>query len=159
MDVAIRIMEVGDIEGVLEIEGKSFPTPWSYDAFYKEITVNALAVYIVALKDTKIIGYGGMWILFNEAHITNIAVSPDYRKRGIGRMIMIALMVKAINEKCNLMTLEVRTNNFPAISLYKELGFGEAGIRKGYYTDTGDDALIMWNHNLTKTLKGIGAIG
>ena len=94
------------------------------------------------------IGYGGMWLILDEAHITNIAVHPEHRRRGVGRLLMETLMKEAVILKMERMTLEVRVSNKAAISLYKSLGFEEGGIRKGYYSNDREDALIMWNFHI-----------
>jgi ribosomal-protein-alanine N-acetyltransferase len=91
-----------------------------------------------------VVGYGGMWFIIDEAHVTNIAVHPDYRQRKIGEMIVQEMIKTAKENGINGMTLEVRVSNTAAINLYKKLGFVDYGIRKGYYADTGEDALIMW---------------
>ena len=156
MKLNIRAMTLGDLEDILAIEKQSFSTPWSYEAFYKEITENKFAIYYVATYGDKIIGYSGMWLVIDESHITNIAIIPDYRGKGIAKMLMYSMMVTSVKNSCNRMTLEVRVENYPAQYLYHGLGFVNAGIRKGYYSDTGDDAIIMWNYNLSKTLKGLG---
>ena len=139
----IRAMTVADIPAVIDIERRSFTTPWTLHAFRMEMK-NQLAVYRVAETDGIISAYGGMWLILDEAHVTNVAVHPDYRGRHLGRRIMEALMEEAIRRNLLRMTLEVRKKNEPAIALYKKLGFLMAGIRPDYYQDTGEDALIMW---------------
>jgi [ribosomal protein S18]-alanine N-acetyltransferase len=139
----IRAMRVEDIPAVINIERQSFTTPWTHHAFRLEMK-NQLAVYRVAETDGVITAYGGMWLILDEAHVTNVAVHPDYRGRHLGRRIMESLMAEAIRRNLLRMTLEVRKQNEPAITLYKKMGFLMAGIRPGYYQDTGEDALIMW---------------
>jgi ribosomal-protein-alanine N-acetyltransferase len=92
-----------------------------------------------------IVGYGGMWIIIDEAHITNIAVEPAYRGKKLGEQILKGLMELAKLKRVARMTLEVRVSNDDAQKLYKRIGFKPAGIRPGYYIDTNEDALIMWN--------------
>ncbi|MDW7671259.1 MAG: ribosomal protein S18-alanine N-acetyltransferase [Bacillota bacterium] len=142
-ECVIRAMTVADIPAVIDIERRSFTTPWTLHAFRMEMK-NQLAVYRVAETDGIISAYGGMWLILDEAHVTNVAVHPDYRGRHLGRRIMEALMEEALRRNLLRMTLEVRKQNEPAIALYKKLGFLMAGIRPGYYQDTGEDALIMW---------------
>jgi ribosomal-protein-alanine N-acetyltransferase len=101
--------------------------------------------YIVAKKDGKVVGYGGMWAVLNEGHITNIAVHPDYRRQKIGEKVVQAMVDRAHKEGIDRLTLEVRKSNDAAIQLYKRFGFKECGVRKGYYADTKEDALIMWS--------------
>lgn len=143
-NINIREMNKDDIDDVLEVEKTSFSTPWSKDSFIKEITENKLAKYIIAEVDEKIVGYGGMWLILDEAHITNVAVSNEFRNRGIGQKIIDGLIDICRKLMINRITLEVRKSNNPAIKLYKNNGFIEIGIRPGYYADTKEDAIIMW---------------
>lgn len=132
------------LEQVLGIEVKSFPTPWSYRAFQFEVTENDFASYIVAQLDGRIVGYAGMWIVLDEAHITNVAVHPDYRGTGCGRSLMTELLGRAAVLGAVKITLEVRVSNVAARELYKSLGFVERGFRRKYYSDNNEDAIIMW---------------
>lgn len=146
--ISISPMTVQDINQVLEIERLSFSMPWSYESFRLEVEQNRCARYYTAKLEGKVIGYGGMWLILEEAHVTNIAVHPDYRKRGWGRLLMQTLMKEAARLGMERMTLEVRVSNEPAIRLYKSLGFEVGGVRKKYYADNQEDALIMWNFHL-----------
>jgi len=137
-------MSIEDIDQVCEIENLSFVTPWSRESFESELIKNSLAKYVVAKVDGKVAAYGGMWIVFDEAHITNIAVHPDYRGQKIGERLVLEMFRTAKENKADRITLEVRTSNEAARKLYKKLGFCDSGIRKGYYGDTGEDAAIMW---------------
>lgn len=143
-DIIIREMIEEDIDQVLEIEKEAFETPWSREAFVLELVKNQLARYIVAEKDGKIVGYGGLWLILDEGHITNIAVSSSYRGQGIGNLLVERLIEICEERGINNMTLEVRKSNLVAQSLYKKYDFIDCGIRKGYYTDTKEDAVIMW---------------
>ncbi len=142
--IIIREMTEEDIDEVLDIEKKSFKTPWSRDAFVKEVNENRLAKYVVASVHDKVIGYGGIWLIIDEGHITNIAVHPDFRGLGVGKLLVEALIEICRERGINRMTLEVRKSNEIAKSLYKKYGFKECGIRPGYYSDTKEDAIIMW---------------
>lgn len=144
MDIEIREMAIEDIDGVLEVEKKSFTTPWSRESFKMEVEKNKLARYMVARVNDKVVGYGGFWLIIGEAHITNIAVDTDYRGKGIGNLLLKSLILLAGTLDCNSMTLEVRESNIVAQNLYKKYGFLPAGIRKNYYSDVGEDAIIMW---------------
>lgn len=128
---------------ICEISIFSFPIPWSYDSFKRELK-NKLASYLVVIMDNRVIAYGGIWVILEEAHITNIAVHPDYRCKGIGETLLNALLDKAYARGAKEITLEVRVSNLPAQWLYKKLGFSEEGIRRNYYEDNKEDALIMW---------------
>jgi ribosomal-protein-alanine N-acetyltransferase len=147
-NIVIRNMESEDIDNILELENMSFSTPWSKESFIKEIEENKLARYIVAKSNDKIIGYGGMWLILDEAHITNIAVHPEYRGEGIGNKLLNGLVDISKETMIKRMTLEVRKSNDPAINLYKNNDFIEVGIRPGYYSDTNEDAIIMWKEVL-----------
>lgn len=143
-DAIVREMTEKDIDGVLAIEREVFTTPWSREAFVLEITKNELAKYIVAEKDNKIVGYGGIWLILDEGHITNIAVSSQYRGQGIGNLIVEKLIDVCEKKGIKNMTLEVRKSNLIAQSLYKKYDFIDCGVRRGYYSDTKEDAVIMW---------------
>ncbi|MGE5702481.1 MAG: ribosomal protein S18-alanine N-acetyltransferase [Clostridia bacterium] len=139
-----RFMTIEDVEAVAELEELSFPTPWPKDAFVNEMTINQHAKYMLAIAEDKIVAYCGVWIIIDEAHITNIAVHPDYRGRKIGEMLMRQVMGLAVLLGAERMTLEVRPSNQTARNLYDKLGFTAAGVRKGYYSDNNEDAIIMW---------------
>ncbi len=141
-------MDLSDIPAVLEIERRSFPTPWSERAFLSELTQNAYAHYVVGLVGGRVIAYGGMWLILDEAHVTNIAVHPDYRGRGLGHRLLLELERRAASHGCTRMTLEVRPSNAKAQKLYRQHGFVPRGLRPGYYTDTHEDAIIMWKDHL-----------
>lgn len=142
--IELQSMSPEDIDEVCEIEKLSFTTPWSRESFESELSKNSLAKYIVAKVDEKVAAYGGMWIVLDEAHITNIAVHPDYRGQKIGEKLVQELLRTAKDSKAAKITLEVRASNEVARNLYKKLGFEDSGLRKGYYADTGEDAVIMW---------------
>jgi len=137
-----RRMTLEDVPQVHEIELKTFHTPWSYQSFVDEMTTNKCARYIVAEEDGKILGYAGAWLIFDEGHITNIAVDESYRGRGIGEGVTRELMQYAANMGVQYMTLEVRKSNLVAQGLYKKMGFIELGVRKRYYEDNGEDAYL-----------------
>jgi ribosomal-protein-alanine N-acetyltransferase len=142
----IRRMIGLDIEEVLKVEVASFTTPWSKAAFESEIYDNELTYYLVAVDTVskQVIGYAGMWIIVDEAHVTNIAMLPAFRGRGLGEELLKSLMLAAKARGAGSMTLEVRRSNHIAQSLYTKLGFTKRGVRPKYYTDTQEDALIMW---------------
>jgi ribosomal-protein-alanine N-acetyltransferase len=135
------------VNEVLYISTLSFLTPWTRDSIEKELD-NTFARYVVAKKDDVVIGFGGIWLILDEGHITNIAVHPEFRGIGAGDMIVEALIEVCKLEGINSMTLEVRASNATAQKLYKKHGFIDEGVRKNYYTDTKEDAVIMWRYNL-----------
>lgn len=136
------------IDDIFKIEVQSFDIPWSRVNFEREIKNNKFAFYVVAYDDEndKIVGYGGMWHVVNEGHITNIAVLKEYRRQGIGMMIIRQLEKIAKDKEMIGLTLEVRRGNQDAISLYRKNRFIMSGIRKEYYSDTKEDAIIMWKY-------------
>lgn len=137
-------MSTAHIEGVSEVEKLVFSTPWSKEAFTKEVTENNFAFYLVVLDGEKVVAYVGSWIIIDECHITNIAVHPDYRRQGIAQRLLEILIDTVRLRGTMAMTLEVRVSNKAAQLLYKKLGFEENGIRKAYYSDNNEDAMIMW---------------
>lgn len=139
-----RLMTENDIDQVLVIERNSFTTPWSKEAFYNEMTKNQFAYYIVIEDQEKVVGYCGVWVVLDEGHITNIAILPEYRGRKLGEKLMTKIMNLGRELGANKLTLEVRKTNYVAQKLYKKLGFEEGAIRKNYYTDNQEDALVMW---------------
>lgn len=147
-NILVRPMAIADVDGVMAVEKDSFSTPWSRSAFEEELAQNRLARYIVAEEDGQVVGYAGMWLVINEAHVTNVAVSGSRRGGGIGRLLMETLMELARENGMGSMTLEVRVSNMVARHLYETLGFAEAGIRKNYYSETKEDALILWRDKL-----------
>ncbi|MYL66083.1 ribosomal-protein-alanine N-acetyltransferase [Bacillus hwajinpoensis] len=142
--VSFRSMTIEDIEAVMRIEHATFPTPWSRSAFYNEIVINHFATYLLLEVGEEVAGYCGVWVIIDEAHITNIALHPEYRGLKLGE----ALLNKAIHftksRGALKITLEVRVSNIVAQNLYRKFGFEEGGIRKNYYTDNQEDALVMW---------------
>lgn len=143
MKVTIGEMEHEHLDQVFAIEQASYQVPWSRQAFFSEIK-NVFAHYVVAVFEGRVIGFGGMWLVLDEAQITNLAVHPDYRGKNIGKMLMLELIKRAALRGVCKMTLEVRPSNLVARHLYRVLGFVEKGIRKKYYTDNDEDAIIMW---------------
>jgi len=143
-DLIIRQAEEKDIHQIAEIDKLCFSTPWSEDSFTQEITSNDIALYIVAVIDDLIVGYAGLWLIVDEGHITNVAVHPDFRRRKIAKALVQVLIDVSEKKGAVRHTLEVRTLNDAAIRLYEAFGFQEVSIRKGYYEDDNEDAIIMW---------------
>lgn len=143
--IKIIPMEISHLDEVYEIELASFSVPWTKNALLKEIIDNNLAVYFVAVDDDgKVAGYAGLWHVVTEGHITNIAVRPDKRRQGVGAMLLEKLIDTAYEREMIGMTLEVRVNNYDAQRLYSKNGFKLERIRKNYYSDTHEDAIVMW---------------
>lgn len=144
MKIAYSLMKSSDIQGVFNISNSCFSTPWSLDSIKSELN-NPLAKYIVATdKDSDlVVGFIGVWIVVGEASITNIAVDKNYRKLGIGNKLLESLINLCNDLNCTLINLEVRESNITAQNLYKKYGFIVDGIRKGYYEDNKEDAILM----------------
>ncbi len=142
--VTLSDMSVSDLLDVQIIEHQSFTTPWSFQAFLSELVDNDNACYVIAKIERRLVGYIGMWIILDEGHITNVAVDPGYRNRGIGRLLLESMAVTAYQRGVRKMTLEVRVSNKVAQTLYTSLGYRFCGVRPGYYRDNNEDALIMW---------------
>ena len=142
--MTIRRMTAADVSTVHEIEVATFASPWSRESLLNEMERNACARYLVAVDEGgAVAAYAGAWIIFDEAHITNVAVEKAQRGKGVGRAIMAALVQYAANLGAQYMTLEVRRGNAVAQTLYKSMGFQELGVRKRYYEDNGEDALLL----------------
>jgi ribosomal-protein-alanine N-acetyltransferase len=148
--VVVGPMRLADVGAVLEIERLSFSSPWPAFAFEQELTANRLAHYRVARLGDEVVAFGGIWLMVDEAHITTFGVHPDHRRRGIGRLLLLSLAEVAIELGSARMTLEVRVSNEPAQALYRSFGFRVSGRRIAYYSDDGEDALVM----TTPELKG-----
>jgi len=142
--ITYRRMTPGDVEAVHAIELATFPTPWTLDSFHYEMRENQYAHYLVAEDEIGIIGFCGMWLVIDAAQITNVAVVERMRGQKIGEALMKEAMRVAREGNMDVMSLEVRVTNVVAQNLYRKLGFQDGGIRKGYYTDNGEDALVMW---------------
>ena len=145
-NIKVQRMGIEHLDQVFVIEETCFVTPWSKEALRKELTENETAIYLVATDGNTVAGYAGMWHVVNEGHITNIAVSEDYRRRGIGGMIVAELIKLAQSREMIGITLEVRISNIAAQKMYTKYGFKPDGFRKNYYSDTHEDAVIMWRY-------------
>jgi [ribosomal protein S18]-alanine N-acetyltransferase len=135
------------IEHILEIESDSNGSPWSRKSFEQEIG-HGPSEFIVAKSGGEVVGYAGAWIVADECHVTTIAVSPSLRRQGLGRKLMVELLVRCRDKGAVCSTLEVRAGNVAAIKMYEGLGFVSAGLRKAYYPNNREDALIMWLNDL-----------
>jgi [ribosomal protein S18]-alanine N-acetyltransferase len=137
-------MRVADLSTVMAIENQVFPAPWPPDAYVDELTRNELShCYVLATAAGALIGYGCFWLLVDEAHISTLAVATDWRRRGLGELLVIHLIEEAIRLDAAIITLEVRVSNHVAQSLYAKYGLTVVGRRKRYYADNREDALIM----------------
>lgn len=142
-------MTLDDLDAVHAIERASFAVPWPDDAYRNEIRTNRLASYVVARLGDEVVGFAGLWVMVDEAHVTTFAVDPRRRRRGVGERMLLALLDLAIARQAREATLEVRLSNLPARKLYEKYGFRPVGIRPRYYSDNGEDALIMTTEALS----------
>jgi len=136
-------MRPGDLDEVLAIERASFTMPWSRGAFLYEIEQNRVARCLVVRDGEVIVGYLCLWEIADEIHVTNIAIHPGHRRRGIARELLAGLITEAHARDVRMIVLEVRPSNHQAINLYESFHFRVTGRRRGYYYDTGEDALVM----------------
>lgn len=145
MKINYSLMKDVHINGVYNLSKECFAIPWTLDSITNELN-NPLAKYIIAedLETNEVIGFVGIWIIAGEGDITNIAVNPNYRKHGVASNLLLNLLDICKSLNCNDITLEVRESNIPAQNLYKKFAFKEEGIRKRYYSDNGENAIIMW---------------
>lgn len=139
-------MKKEHIDGIYRIEELSFPDPWSKKSFTEELKNERAHYLVIANEEGIVMAFGGFWDIVGEAHINNIAVHPDFRGKGLGNIIVEALIDEAKEYKLTDMTLEVRASNETAQNLYKKYGFKIAGIRREYYLDNREDAVIMWKN-------------
>lgn len=133
-----------DLDHVIFIEKESFSTYWPRRIYRKELKDNKHAYYYVLEADDQIVGYAGMWVFEEDAQVTNIAIIPDYRGKKLGEVLFAFIFQKAIQLGSHRFSLEVRKSNTVAQKLYKKFGLVPGGIRKGYYTDNQEDAIVMW---------------
>ncbi len=147
-DCKLRPMVSGDLARIAEIEREVFAVPWSEDALFSELS-NPRSHYVVLECFDEIAAYAGCWIVFDEAHVNNVAVAPRHRGQGFGEQVMRHLAKVAFAEGARSMTLEVRSSNHIAKSLYTKLGFVLCGVRRKYYSDNQEDADIMWLNDIS----------
>jgi len=140
-------LEVGHIPHLLKIEAQVNTAPWSERAFMNEL-VNSNAVFRVAFLNGQVVGYGGVWLLVDEAHITTVAVDPSHHRKGIGWKLVAELLYAAKEAGMDCSTLEVRAGNEAALRLYERFGFVREAVRKRYYPDNQEDAVVMWLYDL-----------
>lgn len=149
LSVKIKSMEKSDIDKVIDIEALCYGQHhWSKDSFLSELS-NSLAKYFsVFNEEGELIAYAGCWQILEEAHVTNIAVTPKYRRNHIAEALLKTIIDNCYKNMVKFITLEVRAGNTAAIALYEKYGFKSLGVRKGYYQDNNEDALIMWTENI-----------
>ena len=155
--LTIRQAKLFDVPALARIERDSFVSPWSAEEITRDVAQNERAYVAVAEINGEAVGYADMWIVAGEAQLFNIVVDPAYRGNEIG-LKLLAHMLRVAAATCSVITLEVRRSNVPAISLYLKSGFRQVGVRKGYYTDNGEDAVLM-DRDLDQSVNGSGSAG
>ncbi len=136
------------LRSVMRIEQQVYPRPWSLGLFMSELSLKSTRTYLAAKVGSTLVGYAGELYAVDDAHVTTIAVDPEWHRLGIGTRLLGALARTAIGRGARNLTLEVRVSNTGAQELYRTFGFAPAGIRKGYYTETNEDAIVMWAHDV-----------
>jgi ribosomal-protein-alanine N-acetyltransferase len=148
VDVQVVAMRRRHLRAVLRIEGQVYPRPWSHSLFVSELALRSTRAYVVAKVGRDVVGYAGLMMSINDGHITTIAVDPAWHRQGIGTRLLLALAREAVARDAAALTLEVRLSNTGAQAMYRRFGFTPVGVRKGYYADTGEDALVMWAYDV-----------
>lgn len=146
--VVVNPMRKRHLDQILAIEARAYPNPWTRTVFENELAQGITRSYVVAQVGREVVGYCGVLYVVDEAHITNIAVDPRYHRMRIGTRLMAHAVRQAWDRRITGITLEVRMSNFAAQRLYQKFGFQPAGVRRGYYQDSGEDAMIMWAYDV-----------
>ncbi len=141
--MTIKPLNVSHLAEILRVENECFHAPWTLDQFESDLTRNLCARYLGLFDETRLIGYGAIWLLMEEAHVMSVCVLPEYRRQGLGELLMRRLISCAADSGARFMELEVRKSNNAARSMYHKLGFLRVGFRKAYYEDNGEDAVVM----------------
>ena len=149
-DVHIIPMRRRHVRAVLRIEQQVYPRPWTHSLFVSELALRSTRAYFVARSGRDVIGYAGLMMTLNDGHVTTIAVDPAWHRNKVGTRLLLALAQEAIARSATALTLEVRLSNHGAQHMYRRFGFVPVGVRKGYYVDTNEDALVMWAYEVDK---------
>lgn len=147
-DLEIVPMRRRHLRGVLRIEVQSYPKPWTLGLYLSELALGSLRCYLVARSRGEVVGYGGVMYLGPDAHVTTLAVAPEFQRHGVGGRVLLQLARAAVAHGAENLTLEVRVSNDAAIALYRRFGFAPAGVRKNYYAEVKEDALVMWANDI-----------
>ncbi|HUF31716.1 MAG TPA: ribosomal protein S18-alanine N-acetyltransferase [Acidimicrobiales bacterium] len=148
LEVRVAPLRRRFLRGVMRIETQVYARPWSLGLFMSELSLRDSRVYRVARVNGAVVGYAGLMLTGSDGHITTVAVDPEWRRRGIATRLMLAISRAGVAAGCSSLTLEVRVANDEAQELYRRFGFAPAGVRKNYYAETNEDALIMWAHDV-----------
>ena len=150
VDVQLLPMRRRHLRSVVRVEAQVYPRPWSHSLFVSELALRSSRAYVVAKVGREVVGYAGVMMSLTYGHVTTIAVDPAWHRHGIGTRLLLTLAREAIERDAVALTLEVRLSNKAAQEMYKRFGFTAVGVRKGYYADTGEDALIMWAYEVNE---------
>jgi ribosomal-protein-alanine N-acetyltransferase len=148
LHVTVMPLRRRHLRSILRIEALVYPRPWSLGLFMSELALKTTRAYFVAKVGNDVVGYAGLMITGSDGHVTTVAVDPDWHRNGIGTRLVLALCTAAAQRGCTGLTLEVRLSNTGAQALYRSFGFAPAGVRKNYYTETNEDAIVMWAHDI-----------
>lgn len=146
--VELVTMRRRHLRGVLKIEAQVYPRPWSLGLFLSELALRTSRIYIVAKVGSTVVGYAGLMLTGGDGHVTTIAVDPAWHRHGVGTRLLLALSRAGIARGCTGLTLEVRVSNEAAQTMYRRFGYAPAGVRKNYYSESNEDALVMWAHDV-----------
>ena len=146
--LSVAPMRRRHLRAVMRIEAEVYPRPWSLSLFMSELSLRGTRAYHVVRSATTVVGYSGLMLGTEDAHVTTIAVDPEWHRQGIGTLLMLNMARTALEREAANMTLEVRVSNTGAQALYHRFGFVPAGIRKNYYSETNEDALVMWANDI-----------
>jgi ribosomal-protein-alanine N-acetyltransferase len=148
LHVELVTMRRRHLRGVLKIETQVYPRPWSLGLFLSELALRTTRIYVVAKVGPTVVGFAGLMLVAGDGHVTTIAVDPAWHRQGIGTRLLLALSRAGIGRGCTGLTLEVRMSNEAAQAMYRRFGYAPAGIRKNYYSESNEDALVMWAHDV-----------
>jgi ribosomal-protein-alanine N-acetyltransferase len=148
LTVHVTPMRRRHVRSVLRIEEQVYPRPWSMSLFLSELALRTTRAYFVARVGREVVGYAGLMMTAEDGHVTTIAVDPKWHRHRIGTRLLLGLAREAIARGAENLTLEVRLSNKGAQELYRRFGFSPVGVRKGYYQETNEDALVMWVHEV-----------
>ena len=148
-DLAVQVvpMRRRHLRSVLQIEAQVYPRPWTLGLFLSEVNLDSRS-YFVARVDGRVVGYGGLMLSLEDAHVTTLAVDPSWQRHKLGQRLLVVMAREAVRRGARNLTLEVRVSNEAAKGLYRRFGLAPAGIRKGYYVESGEDAIVMWAHDI-----------
>jgi ribosomal-protein-alanine N-acetyltransferase len=148
MTVHVQPMRRRHVRSIMRIEQQVYPRPWSSSLFMSELALQSTRAYFVARIGRELVGYAGLMMTLDEAHVTTIAVEPRHHRAKIGTRLLLVLLREAVARGATAITLEVRMSNEAAQDLYRRFGFGPVGVRKNYYQEVNEDALVMWVHDV-----------